>query len=140
MEVNAQEVVQVLRWTWALLCCPVRWARAIEVLESHGAFLLEEHQVLTAWSLNEAVARAAVEVSSYPLTASSAAGRVLDQLARERGYSTAAEMNEIADHNEVLNLIGEAIHACSDADVFEFDFLRGIVDAGSDPLPPDSGS
>lgn len=132
MEVNAQEVVQVLSWTWALLCCPARWARAIEVLE--------EHRVRTSWSLSEAVARAAVEVSSYPLTASSAAGRLLDQLARERGFSTAAEMNSIADHNEILSLIGEAIQACSDSDVFEFDFLRGRVDAGSDPLPPDNGS
>lgn len=107
--VDAAEVREVLLGTWGLLFNSSRWAR-----DSRRDGLDPPGRPAVAWSLHRAFVREAARIASFPLTASRAIERLLDQLACERGYENAIALNETGSHDEVMLLLKDAISRCDE--------------------------
>lgn len=123
--IDPAEALEILLRTWGLLSNPSRWARDLSLQGSD--------QVAVAWSLQTAILRETVRVASFPLTVSCAIEELVGELAYKHGYKDAIDLNESASHDEMLQVLEEAICGLGEAIDFELAVSGGNERRGNLP-------
>lgn len=108
---DVEEVLVGARW---ILTSPERWTKTSGAVDKFGVSVSPHEEGAAAWSLSGAIAKESATVSANPFAFAWEIDILLDDLAKDRGFRDAADMNQRARHHEILELLDEAMSTCRD--------------------------